>query len=94
MSFWKKLFGGGQDAAATPGEPVDYKGYTIRAAPYRDGDQYQTAGSIEKEIDGVRQEHRFIRADRHASHEAAVSFTLDKARQIIDLQGDRIFQQP
>lgn len=95
MSFWKKLFGGGaaaQGAAETAGEPVEYKGYVIRAAPYKDGDQYQTAGTIEKEIEGVRKEHRFIRADRHASHEAAVSFSLDKARQIIDLQGDRIFQ--
>ncbi len=94
MSFWKRLFGGAgsSGSAEAPGEPVEYKGYLIRAAPYRDGDQYQTAGTIEKEIDGVRKEHRFIRADRHATHDAAVSFTLDKARQIIDLQGDRIFQ--
>ena len=47
---------------------------------------------ILKEVGGERKEHRFIRADRHASHEAAVSFTLDKARQIIDLQGDRMFE--
>ncbi len=95
MSFWKSLFGGaagGDRGAQKSGEPVDYKGYVIRPAPYRDGDQYQTAGTIEKEIGGVRKEHRFIRADRHASHDQAVSFTLDKARQIIDLQGDRIFE--
>jgi len=92
MSFWKKLFGGAGGQAETAPDPVEYKGYVIRPAPYRDGDQYQTAGSIEKEVDGVTKEHRFIRADRHATHEAAVSFTLDKARQIIDLQGDRIFQ--
>lgn len=93
MSFWKRLLGGGgaEDPGAPPGDPVEYKGYVIRPAPYKDGDQYQTAGWIEKEVGGVRREHRFIRADRHASHEAAVSFTLDKARQIIDLQGERMF---
>jgi hypothetical protein len=43
---------------------------------------------------GVRrrsQEHRFIRADAYGSYEDAVTFTLSKARQIIDLQGVRIF---
>jgi hypothetical protein len=90
MSFWKTLFGG--TAATEPAvAPTEYKGFLIRPAPYRDGDQYQTAGTIEKEIGGVLKEHRFIRADRHASHEAAVSFTLDKAKQIVDLQGERIF---
>jgi hypothetical protein len=92
MSFWKTLFGGaGAAAADKSAAPVEYKGFVITPAPYKDGDQYQTAGTIEKEIAGARKEHRFIRADRHASHEAAVSFTIDKARQIIELQGERIF---
>ena len=93
MSFWKTLFGGAaapEDKAAESA-PVEYKGFVIRPAPYKDGDQYQTAGTIEKEVAGARKEHRFIRADRHASHDAAVSFTIDKARQIIDLQGERVF---
>jgi hypothetical protein len=93
MSFWKKLFGGsaaGGDEA--PPDTVEYKGFVIRPAPYKDGDQYQTAGTIEKEIAGARKEHRFIRADRHASRDTAVSFTVDKARQIIDLQGERMFE--
>ncbi len=46
---------------------------------------------IAREIGGVRKEHRFIRADAYASYDDAVSFTLNKARQIIDLQGERIF---
>ena len=92
MSFWKTLFGGSAAGAADQAAaPVEYKGFVIRPAPYKDGDQYQTAGTIEKEVAGARKEHRFIRADRHASYDAAVSFTLDKARQIIDLQGERIF---
>ena len=47
--------------------------------------------TIEREFDGVRKEHRFIRADTYGSYEDAVNFTLSKARQIIDLQGVRIF---
>ena len=53
MSFWKSLFGGSSASAEKPGEPVDYNGFTIRAAPYKAEGQYQTAGSITKEIGGV-----------------------------------------
>jgi hypothetical protein len=93
MSFWKNLFGGGSSAvgADKPGEPVEYNGFTIRPAPFKDGNQYQTAGTIEKEIGGVRREHKFIRADRHVSHEDASSFSVSKARQMIDQMGDRLF---
>jgi hypothetical protein len=94
MSFWSALFGrraeGGPDTAKVS-DPVEYKGYTIRAAPYKNNGAYQTAGTIECERDGVRKEHRFIRADAYASYDDAVTFTLNKARQIIDLQGDRMF---
>ena len=76
-----------------PAEPVEYNGFVIRAAPFKSEGQYQTAGIIEREIDGVRKEHRFIRADAHASYDDAVNFTLNKARQIIDLQGEKIFEQ-
>ena len=93
MSFWKSLFGGGSPAASTPkaSDPVEYKGFVIRAAPFKEGANYQTAGTIEKEIDGVRKEHRFIRADSHPVYDDAVSFTVAKARQIIDQMGDRLF---
>ncbi|HWM47064.1 MAG TPA: HlyU family transcriptional regulator [Xanthobacteraceae bacterium] len=94
MSFWKTLFGKPQETPQEqPGEPVEYNGFTIRAAPFKDGGQYQTAGIIEKEIGGVRREHRFIRADRHLSHEDAAAFSLTKARQLIDQMGERIFDQ-
>jgi hypothetical protein len=92
MSFWSALFGGGTAQAAKVSDPVEYKGYVICAAPYKnDGGQYQTAGSIARDIGGVRKEHRFIRADAYASYDDAVNFTLNKARQIVDLQGERIF---
>jgi hypothetical protein len=94
MSFLSALFGRRADAkAGRPAEPVEYKGFTIRAAPYRNNGHYQTAGTIECEIGGVRKQHRFIRADSYAAYEDAVTFTVNKARQIIDLQGDKIFDQ-
>lgn len=91
MSFWKSLFGGAAARAAPEPEPVEYKGFMIRPAPYLAEGQYQTAGTIEKEIDGVRREHRFIRADRHPALEDAVKFTVFKAQQIIDQRGARMF---
>ena len=91
MSFFSSLFGGGGKTAKAA-DPVEYKGYIIRAAPYQDNGHYQTAGTIEREIGGVKQEHRFIRADAYASYDDAVNFTLNKARQIIDLQGEKIFK--
>jgi hypothetical protein len=94
MSFLSALFGG-RSAAKTErvSDPVEYKGFVIRAAPYENNGHYQTAGIIAREIGGVRKEHRFIRADAYASYDDAVNFTLSKARQIIDLQGERIFDQ-
>jgi hypothetical protein len=72
-------------------EPVEYNGFIIRPAPFKAEGQYQTAGTIERELDGVRKEHRFVRADGFATFEDAVTFTLAKARQMIDLQGERLF---
>jgi len=94
MSFWSVLFGrrDAPEGAAKAADPVAYNGYVIRPAPYQSEGQFQTAGTIEKEIDGVRKEHRFVRADRYAGYDDAVNFTVSKARQIIDLQGDRIFE--
>jgi hypothetical protein len=92
MSFWSALFGR-RAAPVKVADPVEYKGFIIRAAPYKNNGQYQTAGTIEREIGGVRKEHRFIRADTYAAYDDAVTFTVNKARQIIDLQGDKIFEQ-
>ena len=93
MSFWRSLFGGGArgEAAGRAAEPVEYKGFVIRAAPFKEGGKWLTAGTIEKEIAGARKTHRFVRADSHASFDQAASFSVDKARQIIDLMGDRLF---
>jgi hypothetical protein len=95
MSFLKKLFGlgGGDDTAAPSSAREDYKGYAIVAAPYPAEGQYQVAGLITKDVDGVHKEHKFVRADRFASKDEATSFSLVKARQIIDQNGDRVFER-
>ena len=90
---WQRLLGGATGTAEEPTAPVvEYKGYRIRPTPYRSNGQYQTAGIIEKDTpEGVKQ-HRFIRADAYPGRDDAIAFTITKARQIIDLQGERIFE--
>jgi hypothetical protein len=91
-ALWDRLAGGGQAGGAQPAvEAVEYKGYRIRPAPYLSGSQYQTAGSIEKDTPAGLKQHNFIRADTYASREDAIAFTVSKAKQMIDLQGERMF---
>ena len=78
-------------AAGSAGPAVEYKGCRIIPAPYKDEGQFRVAGTIEKDTDGGVKRHEFVRADTYASWDDAVAFTTAKAKQIIDLQGDRIF---
>ena len=83
---------GGGEGAGAPAETVEYNGYRIKPAPYRaSGGAYQTAGTIEKDGPDGLHTHRFVRADTHQSRDDAIMFSVAKAKQIIDLQGDRIF---
>lgn len=95
MSFWKKLFGSG-GSEGNVGTGVDaaeesYKGYTIRASLLPAGREYQLSGTIEKAFDGVTKRHDFIRADKFGSKDDASSATLNKGKQLIDEQGDKLF---
>ena len=92
---WSRLGGGsgGEEAAAPAGEAVEYNGYRIRPAPFSTNGQFQTAGVIEKDFPDGTKEHRFIRADAYPSRDDAIAFSITKAKQIIDLQGDRCFDQ-
>lgn len=89
-NIWRRLVSGG--AAATEPEAIPYNGYLIRPTPYARGGSYQTCGVITKEVAGETKEHRFVRAETHPSRDAAVEFSLAKARQLIDEQGDRLFR--
>ena len=93
MDALRNLFRpGGGTAEAAAAAAVEYHGYRITPAPQRQASGWNTAGVITKEFpDGVK-EHRFIRVDTHSSKDDAVSFSVTKAQQIIDEQGDRIFR--
>ena len=94
MSFLKSLFGGGKSGGAKASaaqQEAEYKGFRIEARPYMEGGQYQLAGLILKEVDGVMKEHRFVRSDRFSSKDEAGDFAIVKAKQIIDERGDKVF---
>src|SRR5437763_15060418 len=87
--FFARLFG---NAAAPPEEdPVEYEGYRIRPTPFPRLGQYQTAGVIEKEAGEEVKGHRVVRAETQSTREEAVGYSIVKAKQIIDEQGDRLF---
>lgn len=88
MSLISKLFGGG----AKPGpDPVSYKGFEIFPDLMPEGSKYRLSARIEKIIDGERKTHIVIRADVFESRDQAESFSIAKAKQVIDEQGERIF---
>lgn len=92
--FLNRIFGGSRGDALpqeNPEEFVDYKGFQIRPQPRRDNDSWNVAGTIRKETEDGPQAHYFLRADSAASREAAVELTVMKAKQMIDLEGERLF---
>lgn len=94
MSFLKKMFGGGKinsESADTKGEIEDYQGYKITAQPISEGGSYRVGALIEKDVDGETKQHMLIRADTVQGLEAAQEASVRKAKQVIDEQGDRIF---
>ena len=89
-SLFSKLTGGGDRAPRTT-LTVEYNGYQIEAQPKAENGQFYTAGNITKQFPDGPKTHYFIRADTHASEDTASQHCVTKARQIIDEQGDRIF---
>ena len=88
-----RLFGASPSAQGeAPMDAVEYKGYRIRPAPYPATGGFQTAGTIEKDFPDGPKEHRFIRAETHASRDGAAEFSVAKGKQIVDQQGDSIFK--
>src|SRR4029453_5915232 len=90
---WARMASGrGAGEAAEPNTPaIEYQGYRIRPTPFRMEGQYKTAGIIEKNFPTGLKKHRFVRAHTHHNRDDAVAFAITKAKQIIDLQGDRMF---
>lgn len=94
MSIFSKLFGGGSksdEPAKKSAKPETYKDFRIFPEPIRDGGQYRVAARIEKEVDGETKTHQLIRADTIGDADTAAEASLNKARQVIDEQGERLF---
>jgi hypothetical protein len=97
-SFFKTLFsrfsgGGGSGPIEEPrAEAVEYKGYRIRPTPFAAKGGYQTSGVIEKDFAEGAKASPFIRAETHPSRDDAAAFAVAKGRQIVDEQGDRVFE--
>lgn len=87
MSLFSKLFGGGSKTPDPQAASEDYKGYKITPQPAKEGPRYRVGARIEK--DGKT--HDLIRADTMEDLNSANEASVGKAKQMIDEQGDRIF---
>ena len=94
MKFLRDLFSRRSAAGETPParQSVEYKGYTISTAPVKGPAGWRVAGTISKEVGGGRRVHRLERADESPNREAIVAMTIEKAKRVIDEQGERIFR--
>ncbi|PRY26034.1 hypothetical protein CLV78_101127 [Aliiruegeria haliotis] len=88
MSLFKKLFGGSPKPEA---EPESYKGFLIYVEPIKEAAGFRVAARIEKVDEGETRSHQLIRADVCNSEEDARNITTQKAKSLIDEQGDRLF---
>ncbi len=84
--------GKGKSENTAEHEAVDYKGFSIVPTPRKVQGGWTTEGIISKSAgDDTRSEH-FIRADMLMSEEDAVDYSVNKAKKIIDEQGERLFR--
>jgi hypothetical protein len=89
MSLLKRLFGGGASKPQT--EPVEHNGYRIFPEPQSTSGGHRIAARIEKDFGTETKTHHMIRADVISNREEVESAIVNKARQVIDEQGDQIF---
>lgn len=90
MSLLSRLFGGG---GTTPEPKVEtYKGFRIFPEPQSGEGGYRVGARIEKEIASEVKVHHLLRADAILNLEDAEAFSVRKAKQVIDEQGERIFR--
>ena len=95
MKFFRGLFAGGEargDASA-PEASVEYNGYTITPEPEKGPNGWRIVGTISREVAGEVKVYRLGRADTSTDREAIVAMTIEKARRVIDEQGERLFTE-
>ena len=92
--LFKRLFTSGGEVGSTEpdrSKAVEYKGLVIIPMPRPHGGQFLTAALIEKPAETGTLIHELVRADTHSSAEEAGNFAVQKAKQVIDEQGDQLF---
>lgn len=89
LSSLKSLFSAGEKAPAAPQEQPSetYGDYVITPASVKEEHGFRINGMITK----GEQVHTFIRADTLPSADECAKEMIRKAKQMIDQQGDRIF---
>ena len=95
IKLFKSLFGGGGDSTdsqQSTADAVEYKQFSIRPEPIKEGGQYRTAGTISLQQDGEVRSSKFIRADNHSTRDAAIEHAIGKGKQIIDERGEALLQ--
>nr|WP_316653877.1 HlyU family transcriptional regulator [uncultured Gellertiella sp.] len=78
--------------AATTSSRESYQDVELVAHPLREGNQFRISGTIERRSGDSLMQRHFIRADVFSNEKDAVDFTFRKARQIVDQQGQTLFQ--
>jgi hypothetical protein len=91
MSILSRLFGGAAKPEARAEVAETYKECRITAVPEATEGGYRVGARIEKEIGGTAKVHHLMRADTLGSLDEAEAFSIRKAKQVIDEQGDAIF---
>jgi hypothetical protein len=92
FEFLRKLTGNNPNTEPSAEESVVYNGYAIQPTPRKDNGGWRIQGIISKEIDSIRKDCTFIRADAYAGKDDALAACISKAKRIIDEQGDAIFR--
>ena len=93
MGFFSNLFGGGskEPKAAAVAQTETIEGVLVEATPMPEGGQFRLAARLSKDSGGETKEHTLIRADLFQTREEAARMAMQKARQVIAEQGDRLF---
>lgn len=91
----KGLFGGNENGSkgteqqqAYEEQSIDYNGFHITPAPIKTGNSYRVAATITKDD----KEHHLIRADEMPSLQDCIEISLRKSKQMIDQQGEGLFE--
>lgn len=91
--FFRQLRGdsASNDSAEREGSATPYNGFVITPVPNQQSGQYLAAGRISKAFPDGERATTFIRADAHSNWDDACTTAINKAKRIIDEQGDNLF---